>query len=88
MDWHITNTGNSSSGWTGYTWNKQLFPDPKQFLQFLHQNALKTALNLHPAEGIHPHEESYPQMAEALGIDPASNTPVPLISLRNIPRST
>ena len=77
MDWHITNTGNSCSGWTGYTWNKQLFPDPERFLQFLHQNALKTALNLHPAEGIHPHEECYPQMAEAMGVDPASNTPVP-----------
>jgi hypothetical protein len=20
MDWHITKTGNSSTGWTGYTW--------------------------------------------------------------------
>jgi hypothetical protein len=77
MDWHITKTGNTSSGWTGYTWNKQLFPDPKRFLHFLHQNALKTALNLHPAEGIHPHEECYPQMAAAMGIDPASKTPVP-----------
>jgi len=77
MDWHITKTGNKSSGWTGYTWNKQLFPDPKQFLRFLHQNALKTALNLHPAEGIHPHEESYPQLAAAMGIDPASKVPIP-----------
>ena len=28
MDWHITKTGNTSSGWTGYTWNRELFPDP------------------------------------------------------------
>ena len=31
---------------------------------------LKKSLNIHPAEGIHPHEEMYPEMAQALGIDP------------------
>lgn len=77
MDWHITQTGNASSGWTGYTWNKNLFHDPAAFLAFLHQNNLKTALNLHPAEGIYPHEEKYPQMAKALGVDPASQQPIP-----------
>jgi hypothetical protein len=25
MDWHITRTGNASSGWTGYTWDRGLF---------------------------------------------------------------
>ncbi len=77
MDWHITKTGNSSTGWTGYTWNKQLFPDPSSFLDFLHQNNLKTALNLHPAEGVHPHEAQYEDMARAVGIDPATKEPVP-----------
>jgi len=76
MDWHITKTCNSSSGWTGYTWNKVLFPDPDGFIQSLHQKGLKTALNLHPAEGVHPHEEMYPQMAERMGIDPSSQEPV------------
>ena len=32
MDWHIVNTGNESTGWTGYTWNLDLFPEPKRFL--------------------------------------------------------
>ena len=70
MDWHITNTGNECSGWTGYTWNKDLFPDPEGFISFLHEKGLKTALNLHPAEGVHPHEAMYPQMAERLGKNP------------------
>ena len=26
MDWHITQTGNQSVGWTGYTWDRNLFP--------------------------------------------------------------
>ncbi len=76
MDWHLTQTGNTSSGWTGYTWNRELFPDPDRFIAALHARGLHTALNLHPAEGVHPHEAMYPQMAERLGIDPASQTPV------------
>ena len=76
MDWHITKTGNSSSGWTGYTWNKKLFPEPIGFINALHQRGLKTALNLHPAEGVHPHEEAYPAMALALGQDPAVGKPI------------
>lgn len=76
MDWHITETHNASSGWTGYTWNRELFPDPDGLIRYLHQKGLKTALNLHPAEGIHPHEAQYPAMARRLGIDPASGEPV------------
>ncbi len=76
MDWHVTKTNNQSSGWTGYTWNNKLFPDPRGFLAFLHSLDLHTALNLHPAEGIHPHEAMYSQMATSLGVDPASEEPI------------
>ncbi len=71
MDWH------TPKGWTGYTWNRELFPDPPAFLKWLHEKGLRVTLNLHPADGVHPHEEIYPQFAEALGIDPESGEPVP-----------
>jgi alpha-glucosidase (family GH31 glycosyl hydrolase) len=77
MDWHIVDTGNESSGWTGYTWNRDLFPDPEGFLDELHSMGLKTALNLHPAEGVYPHESGYEEMAGRLGIDPNSQKPIP-----------
>jgi len=76
MDWHIVDTGNESSGWTGYTWNPELFPNPQGFLEGLHSLGLKTALNLHPAAGVHPHEQQYPEMAERLGIDSESSQPL------------
>ena len=57
-------------GWTGYTWNKKLFPDYKEFLKFLKEHNLKTALNLHPAQGVGCNEEMYEEMAKACGIDP------------------
>ncbi len=77
MDWHITETGNACTGWTGYTWNRELFPNPDGFIAFLHSKGLKTALNLHPAEGVHAHEEAYFELAKCMGIDPESALPVP-----------
>ena len=76
MDWHITQTGNQSSGWTGYTWNRELFPNPEGFIQELHERDLKTALNLHPAEGIHPHEDAYHALATRISIDPETQQPI------------
>ncbi|MCP4417385.1 MAG: DUF5110 domain-containing protein, partial [Chloroflexi bacterium] len=62
MDWHL-------EGWTGYTWNPDLFPEPAQFLNWLHEQGLKTALNLHPADGVGPHEEMHEAMANRLELD-------------------
>jgi alpha-glucosidase (family GH31 glycosyl hydrolase) len=76
MDWHITQTGNHSTGWTGYTWNKKLFPNPQGLIDFMHKKGLRTALNLHPAEGVHPHEAQYPEMARRMGLDPESRQPI------------
>jgi alpha-glucosidase (family GH31 glycosyl hydrolase) len=77
MDWHITETGNESPGWTGYTWNKKLFPDPQRFFDDLDDLGLNTALNLHPASGVYPHEEQYETMAECMGVDPETQKPIP-----------
>ena len=77
MDWHIAQTGNDCSGWTGFSWNRTLFPDPPALLSWLHERGLISALNLHPAEGIHAHEDQYPAAATALGVDPQSRKPLP-----------
>jgi len=87
MGWHIsreqleamgeTDQAHEGLGWSGYTWNKMLFPDPEDFLAKLHSEGLKTTLNLHPASGIQPWEQAYPAMAMAMGIDPATRKYVP-----------
>jgi len=76
MDWHVVDNPNHD-GWTGWTWNRDLFPDPEGFVEWLHDQGVKTTLNLHPAEGVHSHETQYSVMAEHVGIDPSSGTPVP-----------
>jgi alpha-glucosidase len=87
MDWHMgdeqlgamgaVDQSGEMLGWTGYTWNKVLFPDPDAFLKKLHEDGLKTTMNLHPAAGIEPWEEAYPAMARAMGIDPATKKYIP-----------
>ncbi len=68
MDWHLTQIDpRYGSGWTGYTWNRELFPDPGSFMNWLHEHQMKVTLNVHPAEGVGPHEDAYRTMAEALG---------------------
>ena len=82
MDWHITfykeasegkkDQAGQSIGWTGFTWDKHLFPDPVAFLDWCKANGLHNTLNLHPASGIQPWEEKYAEMATAMGIDPST----------------
>jgi alpha-glucosidase (family GH31 glycosyl hydrolase) len=85
MDWHIPvgqlkgehDQSGQRLGWTGYTWNKSLFPDPQKFLDEMHADGLKLTLNMHPASGVQPWEERYPEMAQKMGIDPATKKYVP-----------
>lgn len=90
MDWHYVNikrdlgenaidgkVGIWPNGWTGYTWNKNLFPDYKQFLKDLKERNLKVTLNLHPASGVRSYEEQYPKMCEYMGMDPEDKKTIP-----------
>lgn len=78
MDWHLTEIDpRYGSGWTGYTWNKEYFPDPEKFMKGLHDRGMKVTLNIHPADGIRAYEECYERMADFMGIDADSKAPIP-----------
>ncbi len=64
-------------GWTGYTWNKELFPDPERFLKKVQEKGLKITLNLHPSDGVRFWEEKYEDMAKVMGFDPMTKRQVP-----------
>ncbi|WP_051938592.1 glycoside hydrolase family 31 protein [Luteibacter sp. 9135] len=85
MDWHTT-PGLSSSGtqrdiagqtpgWTGFSWNRSLFPDPQRLLHWLGEQGLKVTLNLHPASGVLPHEDAYAAFMARMKADPAHPLP-------------
>ena len=88
MDWHINeqqlaaawerDQSGEGLGWTGYTWNKLLFPDPMQFLdesarRGIEDDAQSASGVGHCSRG----RQAYPAMARAMGIDPATKKYVP-----------
>lgn len=93
MDWHyvdvdkafgITKQGLTdkekygvNGGWTGYTWNKTLFPDHRAFLKRLKSMDLKVTLNLHPADGVRWWESAYGEFARNMGVDPETKQCIP-----------
>ena len=52
MGWHWVDDKRvleaGMSGWTGYSWNTNFFPDPKAFCKGLHDRGLKITLNGRP----------------------------------------
>ncbi len=88
MDWHwsttldakkhITESGRNdewhggADGWTGYSWNTDLFPDYKSFLKAVKNRNMKITLNLHPALGVRWFEDMYTEMCSEMGVDPDS----------------
>jgi Glycosyl hydrolases family 31 len=79
MDWHRVGSvpPEFGTGWTGYSWERSLFPDPPAFLRALHERGLRVTLNLHPADGVRAFEDAYPDTAGAVGVDPDTERAVP-----------
>lgn len=85
MDWHTTpgltsngtqrDSAGQTPGWTGFSWNRSLFPDPQRLLRWLGDQGLKVTLNLHPASGILPHEDAYAAFMARMKADPAHPLP-------------
>ena len=78
MNWHRTDHDPKlGTGWTGYSWDRSMFPEPEKLLSWLHEQGLRVTLNDHPADGLRPGEDFYPALARKLGEDPASGRSFP-----------
>lgn len=62
VDWHL-------SGWCGWDWNHDFFPDPPAFLQWAHQHGLHVGANVH-TEGLSPTDSHFVDLCVARGLDP------------------
>ena len=69
MDWH-------TKGWTGWTWDKTIIPEPEKLIDFMHQRHLKVGLNLHPADGVNSDQEYFGDMVRDLHL-PDTTTNIP-----------
>ncbi|KAK4531797.1 hypothetical protein CCYA_CCYA09G2654 [Cyanidiococcus yangmingshanensis] len=73
MDWHQPNQ------WTGFSWNRELFPDPEALLAWLHERShpVHVVLNLHPADGIAASEDVFAQARSLVAPGFPSNDTIP-----------
>ncbi|MBR3948268.1 MAG: DUF5110 domain-containing protein [Clostridia bacterium] len=65
-----------STGWTGYSFNTDLFPDPEGFLKKLKDDNYKVTFNIHPSMGVRWFEDQYEEMCRAMGQNPEEKKPV------------
>ena len=71
--WYNTNC----PGWTGYSWNTELFPDHRELLRWLKDRGFHVTLNVHPSQGIRPYEDCYEAVAEAMELDSKERRRIP-----------
>lgn len=78
MDWHKNSSQvprKYGSSWTGYSWNRDLFPEPEKLLNWLHKDGKKVTLNDHPASGVRAFEDSYDKVANDLHLNEKEEEP-------------
>jgi alpha-glucosidase (family GH31 glycosyl hydrolase) len=81
MGWHTQDakigTGHAGNrGWTGYSWNRKLIPNPEQLIDEFRKDHIHVALNEHPHDGLRPHEDAYPAFTTDLGRDEKAGVPL------------
>ena len=65
-----------SAGWTGYSFNTDLFPDYEEFLNKLKADNYHITFNIHPSMGVRWFENQYEDMCKAMGQNPQDKKPV------------
>lgn len=68
-DWHLRTFKEKEHLKTGFTWNKELFPEPKSLVDKLHESNIRLGLNINPTEGIYDIEEQYENMKKYIEVD-------------------
>jgi len=75
VDWHL-------SGWCGWDWNHDFFPNPRAFLEWAHDTGLHIGANVH-VEGVSPTESQFQALCERRGLDPAEVRAGKVFALKN-----
>ena len=60
-DWHYRSVGKDVGLKSGFTFNAQLFKDPKAMIEQFHGRGIRVGLCINPDQGIYPHEFFYKQ---------------------------
>lgn len=73
--WHIKDARNYNLYRSGFSFNRDLFPSPNEFTNFMHDCGIRVGINIDPVEGIRKEEENYANMASELAITEGNTIP-------------
>ena len=73
--WHIKDQNNINLYKSGYSFNRDLFENPEEFIKYLHDRNIKLGLQIDPIDGVRKEELSYQYFAEEFNIDDGRNVP-------------
>ena len=73
--WHNKDASNYNLYKTGYSFSKDLFPNPEEFLNEMHKSGVRVGLNLDGSEGISSIDEAYYSMCSELNLPKKSPIP-------------
>ena len=73
--WHQKDKTNYNLYKTGYNFNYELFPNPKEFTNYMHERGIHIGVNLDGCEGINNTNSGYLQMCQDLNL--ATDRPIP-----------
>ena len=74
-NWHLKDKNNLKRFNSGFTFNRELFPKPSEFINYVHEKGIRLGLTLDPSEGIHPHEPKFEEIAKRIGISDKQTIP-------------
>lgn len=66
--WHIKDANNYNLYRTGFSFNRELFPDPNEFIQYMHDRGIRVGVHIDPSEGIRKEEDRYLNFSQELNI--------------------
>ncbi len=73
--WHIKDPQDYNLYKTGFTFNQTLFPNPAEFITYMHERGVKVGLNIDPSEGIRKEEICYPSFSQAQNVPEGQTIP-------------
>ena len=73
--WHIKDPHNVLLFKSGYSFNKDLFPEPSEFTSYMHERNIRVGIQIDPTEGIRKEEECYDTFTQELHLNGKQNIP-------------
>lgn len=75
-NWHMKDMNNLSRYKTGFTFNPDLFPNPSEFIKYMHDRGIRVGLAIDTSEGIYPHEARYDEISKELKLSEKHTIPI------------